>query len=175
MVPATTTTPLNGVRLDAVGELAGACLEDSEKAQATWSASVTWNGGFRSEATIREFDAIPSDEPEGLGGDDSAPNPVEQLLASLGNCLAVGYAANASAAGIEIRDLKIELEGDLNLQTFLSLDQDGNASYEGIQVKVQLDANASDSAIEALHAKTVGTSPVGHTLSRPVPVSIDLA
>ena len=73
MVPATTTTPLNGVRLDAVGELAGACLEDSEKAQATWSASVTWNGGFRSEATIREFDAIPSDEPEGLGGDDSAP------------------------------------------------------------------------------------------------------
>lgn len=175
MASATTTTPLNGVRLDAVGRLAGACLEDEKNANTTWTASVTWDGGFRSQATIREFDAIPSDEPEGLGGDDTAPNPVEQLLASLGNCLAVGYAANASAAGIEIRNLQIDLEGDLNLQTFLGLDKDGNAGYEGIQVRVHLDADATDDAIEALHAQTVDTSPVGHTLSRPVPVSVDLA
>ena len=44
--------------------LVGAILEDEEKAQTTWSATVTWNGGFRSEAKIREFDPIASDEPE---------------------------------------------------------------------------------------------------------------
>jgi uncharacterized OsmC-like protein len=174
MTSTPTTAPLNGVKLDAVGELADAILEDGEKAETTWSATVTWNDGFRSEAKIREFSPIPSDEPEGLGGDDSAPNPVEQLLASLGNCLAVGYAANASAAGVEIRDLKIDVQGDLNLQTFLGLDQ-GNAGYEGIQVSVHLDTDASEEAVAALHEKTVGTSPVGHTLSRPVPVKVDLA
>lgn len=167
------TTHLNDVKLEAVGQLVGSILDDEENGQTTWSAAVTWNGGFRSEARIREFAPIPSDEPEGLGGHDSAPNPVEQLLASLGNCLAVGYAANATTAGIEIRDLRIELEGDLNLQTFLGL-ASGNAGYEGIRVKVHLDTDGSEAAVQKLHDKVTGTSPVGHTLSRPVPVSVEL-
>jgi len=135
---------------------------------------VSWKGGFRSEARIRDFAPIPSDEPGGLGGTDSGPNPVEQLLASLGNCLAVGYAANATAAGIELNDLTIELEGDLDLHTFLGLSQ-GNAGYERISVRVNIDSDASPEEIQAVHEKVVGTSPVGHTLSRAVPVTIDLA
>ena len=51
---------------------------------------------------------------------NSGPNPVEQVLAALGNCLAVGYAANATAAGIEIRGMTIKVEGDLDLHTFLA-------------------------------------------------------
>lgn|GEM_PF-5093893 len=41
---------------------------------------------------------------------DVAANPVEQLLAALGNCLAVGCAANASIAGIEIEDMRSRLK-----------------------------------------------------------------
>ncbi len=174
MASATTTARLNDVKLEAVGELVSEILADDEKAQTTWSASVVWNGGFRSEAKVRDFDPITSDEPEGLGGDDTAPNPVEQLLGSLGNCLAVGYAANATTAGVEINDLRIELEGDLDLKTFLGLAQE-NAGYEGIRVKVHLDTDASDEAVRELHEKVTGTSPVGHTLSRPIPVSVELA
>ena len=40
---------------------------------------------------------------------------------------------------------------------------------------VKIDSDASPEAIQAVHDKVVGTSPVGHTLSRAVPVSIDLA
>ena len=134
---------------------------------------MSWKGGFRSEATIRDFAPISSDEPGGLGGTDSGPNPVEQLLAALGNCLAVGYAANATAAGIELNDLTIELEGDLDLHTFLGLSQ-GNAGYESISVRVNIDSNASPEQLQAVHDKVVGTSPVGHTLSRAVPVSVEL-
>jgi len=175
MASTPTTAPLNGVKLETVGELASAIRDDGDKADTTWSASVTWDEGFRSQAQIREFAPLTSDEPEGLGGDDTAPNPVEQLLGAFGNCLAVGYAANASAAGIEIRDLKIDVEGDLNLQTFLGLDGSGNAGYEGIRVKVHLDTDASDDAVAKLHETVAGTSPVGHTLSRPVPVEVELA
>ncbi len=45
----------------------------------------------------------------------------EQLLGALGNCLAVGYAANATGAGITINDLSVDLQGDLDLHTFLGL------------------------------------------------------
>jgi uncharacterized OsmC-like protein len=167
------TTALNEVNLEAVGGLAAKIVESPEVADTVWKADVRWIGGFRSEAAVREF-TLPSDEPESLGGTDSAANPVEQLLAALGNCLAVGYAANASIAGIEIEDMQIALEGDLDLHTFLGLKNE-NAGYEAIRVKVDITSDATDDRLQALHEKVTGSSPVGHTLSRPVPVQIDLA
>ena len=172
---ATVTTKLNDVNMDAVASLAGKIQEQPDVAATRWAASVNWKGGFRSQAKIREFEPMTSDEPAQLGGTDTGPNPVEQVLAALGNCLAVGYAANASAAGIELRDINIELEGDLDLHTFLGLAPQGNAGYDNISVRVSIDSDASAEEIEALHQKVVGTSPVGHTLSRAVPVKIELA
>ena len=167
-------TRLNDVDIDSVASLAGKIQEEPEVADTKWNARVKWKGGFRSEATIRDFEPLFSDEPPELGGSNSGPNPVEQVLAALGNCLAVGYAANATAAGIEIRDLSIDLEGDIDLHTFLGL-SDGNAGYSGISVKVNIDSDASDADLEALHEKVTNTSPVGHTLSRAVPVKIELS
>ena len=170
----TVTTHLNEVDLDAVGGLAAAIVDDAGKAATTWNASVRWAGGFRSEATIRDFAPVASDEPLGLGGTDSAPNPVEQLLAALGNCLAVGYAANASVAGIELHDLRVELGGDLDLHAFLGL-RDGHAGFETIRVEVHIDSDADQETLDALHRKVTATSPVGHTLTRAIPVDIQLA
>lgn len=164
---------INHVDLESVGALVGAIQTDPERAATVWSATVNWNGGFRSEARIRDFAPIPSDEPAGLGGTDTAPNPVEQLLAALGNCLAVGYAANASVAGIEVEALEIELSGDLDLHTFLGL-ADGHAGFQNINAQVRITSDASDAAIAALHEKVTRTSPVGHTLARPIPVAIEL-
>ena len=172
---AAATTTLNDVNMDAVAGLAGKIQQEPEVAATRWAASVDWKGGFRSEAKIREFAPAASDEPAQLGGTDTGPNPVEQVLAALGNCLAVGYAANASAMGIELKDLRIDLEGDLDLHTFLGLNPQGNAGYDNISVRVHIDSDAQDAEIRALHEKVVGTSPVGHTLSRAVPVKIDLA
>lgn len=169
----TTSKTLNDANLHAVGELISAIKDRPEKADTRWQATVEWKGGFHSEARIRDFDPVPSDEPPGLGGSDTAPNPVEQLLGALGNCLAVGYAASATAAGIEITGLQIELEGNLDLHTFLGL-AEGNAGYETIQARVSIETDADPEAIAALHNKVVATSPVGHTLSRAVPVTVEL-
>lgn len=168
------TKRLNEVDLEAVVGLASAIAAEPEKGETKWGARVVWTGAFRSEARIRDFDPIPSDEPVALGGSDTAPNPVEQLIAALGNCLAVGYAANASASGIELKGLEIELEGDLNLETFLGLRGDGHAGYNAIRAQVQIDSDADQEAIDALHERVVGTSPVGHTLSREIDLAVEL-
>jgi uncharacterized OsmC-like protein len=170
----TITTRLNDVDIDAVGELVQSVQADPAKAATTWAARVQWNGGFASEAKVRGFSPIKSAEPPALGGDDSAPNPVEQLLGALGNCLAVGYAANATVAGIELRDLRIELQGDLDLQVFLGL-ADGHAGFESITATVTIDSDAPREELEALHAKVSGSSPVGHTIAHAVPVNLVLA
>ncbi len=166
---------INAVDIESVAGLANKIREVPEVAASLWKATVSWDGGFRSQAFVRDFQPVGSDEPASLGGTDTAPNPVEQLLAALGNCLAVGYAANATAAGIEINDLRIELSGDIDLHTFLGLDPEGNAGFETISVKVHLDTDAPGDAVAELHEKVISTSPVGHTLARAVPVDIDLA
>lgn len=165
--------PLNNVDIQSVGNLVAAVQADAAKAKTTWAAHVAWKGGFQSEARVRGFDPTPSDEPSALGGKDSAPNPVEQLLSSLGNCLAVGYAANATVAGIEIDKLTIDLKGDIDLRVFLGL-AEGHAGFDTITAKVRIDSTAPREDIEALHAKVIKSSPVGHTLGSAVPVTVDL-
>jgi uncharacterized OsmC-like protein len=169
----TSTLTLNNVDIAAVGALADAITADPVKADTTWSASVSWDGGFRTTTTIRDFAPIPTDEPEGLGGTDTAPNPVEQLLGALGSCLAIGYAANASAVGIRIDNLRIDVEGDLNLKSFLGLEP-GNAGYDTLRASVHIESDATDDAIAALHDTVVATSPVGHTLAGAIPLTVDL-
>ena len=168
------TTTINDVNLEAVSELINKIKESPENAATKWQAEVNWHGAFRSDVKIRDFDPITSDEPPGLGGTNSGPNPVEQLLGALGNCLAVGYAANASIAGVTIKDLRIEVEGDVDLHTFLGLTQ-GNAGYENIRVKVHLDCDGSEEQVQTIHNNVVSTSPVGHSISRPVSLDIQLA
>ena len=165
---------LNNVDLGAVAALVETIRNQPDAAVTTWDAEVRWNDGFQSEARVREFAPVASDEPRALGGADTAPNPVEQLLGSLGNCLAVGYAANASVAGIAIRDLRIELSGDVDLHAFLGL-REGHAGFDDIRVSVHLDADAPADELQALHDKVVGSSPVGHTLGRAIPVTVELA
>ena len=170
----TVTTQMNDVEIGKVASLAEKISKEPHIADTTWRADVKWKGGFRSESKVRDFDPSASDEPDQLGGTNTGPNPVEQLLGALGNCLAVGYAANATAAGITINDMEIEVEGNLDLHTFLGL-KDGNAGFSDISVNVKLDSDGSDEALKALHEKVTATSPVGHTLGRSVPLDIKLA
>jgi len=168
-----TTTYLNEVDLPTVGALVQSIQGDPDKAQTIWRSEVTWEGAFRTLARSRDLEPIAFDEPATLGGTNTAPNPVEQLLGALGSCLVIGYAANASVAGVELKDLRIEIEGDLDLHTFLGLG-DGNAGFSAIRARVHVESDADDEAVEALHRKVVSTSPVGHTLSSSIPVGVDL-
>ena len=74
------TTQMNSVEIGKVASLAEKISQEPEVANTTWRADVQWNGGFRSEAKIRDFDPAQSDEPEQLGGTNTGPNPVEQIL-----------------------------------------------------------------------------------------------
>jgi len=167
----TTTYTLNDCDIATVAALTEAVSADPDRASTTWKADVTWNGGFRSEARIRDFAPIHSDEPEGLGGTDTAPNPVEQLLGALGTCLAVGVSANATARSITIERLEISLEGDLDLTTFLGL-APGHAGFGSIRARIDIETDAETAIVDELISHVIDTSPVGHTLAREVPVSI---
>lgn len=166
----TTTPTLNDVDIEAVAALTEAVKANPDNGATNWKVQVDWKGAFLTESRIRGF-SVPTDEPPTLGGADTAPNPVELLLASLGSCYAVGLAANATAAGIDLRELSIELDGDLDLGAFLGL-SGGHAGFSGIRARIHLDTDADPAAVDDLISRVVSTSPVGHTLTAAVAVDV---
>ena len=163
----------NGVNAGAVVAYAQQLQSEAPPAGTPFRADVRWRGGFRNEIRIRDLAPTYADEPEVLGGTDTAANPVEQVLGALGSCLAIGYAAGATARGITIADLWIELSGAIDLPVFFGL-KDGHAGYEDIDVTVHLRTDADPETVAALHADVLGTSPVGHTLQWPATVNVEL-
>ena len=57
----------------------------------TLKCKTVAEGRFRHLNFIRNLPAYIVDEPPGLLGDDTAPNPSEAVLSALGSCLAVGH------------------------------------------------------------------------------------
>ncbi|RTL86153.1 MAG: OsmC family peroxiredoxin [Hyphomicrobiales bacterium] len=131
-------------------------------------------GRFRHLNFIRNLPPHIVDEPPGLLGDDTAPNPSEALLAALGSCLAVGIHANAVAQGIAVRSLALDLEADINITSVWGT---GDTSpkpvgFEGIRVRVTLDADAPKETLDALIAHAQKWSPVANTIAKPVALTV---
>lgn len=165
---------VNGVPIAAVEGLVNAVRSDPKSGKTKWNAVTTWKGGFNCESKIRNH-TVNMNEPDALGGTDTAPNMVENVLAAYGSCLTVGYTLNAALRGIKIRNLTVEVEGDLDLAGFFGLSESVPPGFTGVRAKVHLDADASREAIQALHSHVLKTSPVGCILSKPLHVTTELA
>ena len=79
--------------------------------------------GLQSVVTLREHKLIVVDEPKSFGGKDEGPSPVELILAALATCQEITYKAFATAAGINIESVSVNLKGELDLQGFLALNK----------------------------------------------------
>jgi hypothetical protein len=82
---------------------------------------------------------------------------------------------NAALRGIEIKELKVELEGDLDLAGFFGLSEEVPAGFTGVTAVVHLDADADPEEIQALYDHVLKTSPVGCILTKPLEVRTVLA
>jgi len=155
--------------------LMSAVKEKPEAGNTIWQAKTEWKGGFQSQAHIRGF-TVTMDEPEVLGGTDTAPNMVEMVLGAYGCCLTTGYVMNAGLRGIELEGVQIELEGDLDLNGFFDLSEEAWPGYTDVRARVHLKApNATQEQLQELHTLVTKTSPVGCVLERPVRISAELA
>ncbi|HIH04373.1 MAG TPA: OsmC family protein [Methanoregulaceae archaeon] len=162
---------INGIDESALRALVSSVQRDPELGRVQFSAITEWREGAHATTAVRHF-IVPSDEPASLVGTDLAPNAVELLLSALGACLTVGFVYNAALLGLEIRNLTIELDGKLDLASFLGLPGGTPAGYTEIRAGCRLESDASTSALAALAAQVIATSPVTDTLRRSVPVEL---
>ncbi len=130
--------------------------------------------GLRSRTTIRDF-TIEADEPEVLGGADSAPNPVEYVLAALATCQEITYRLYADALDIPLDNVSVNIEGDLDLAGFFAVDDSVRPGYQTIRGTVNLDSSAPREKLELLKQAVDAHCPVLDIISNPTPVTLTIA
>lgn len=180
-----TQQKVNGVNVDQLVQTINLVKDNPDLAWFEFRTRSEWEGGGRSVTTIDSFygagsehqhertHTLVGDEPAVLVGNDTGPNAVETVLASLASCLAVGYAYNAAAQGIELEDLSFEVEGQLDLHAFLGLRDDTRPGYNAIQVRWRAKSPASRSQLLELCEYVQRTSPVLDIITNRVPVSVE--
>ncbi len=169
----TTTTSINGIDPAAVGAVTRR-LREARSEPVRFSAGVRWLGGYRTEAHVGPNAALAGDEPAELAGTGTGPSPEDLLLGAVGQCLIVGLAGAASARGLEIRALSVDVEGDVNLPAAYGI-ADGHPGFQAIRIAVHLDADADRLELDALVDFALSRAPIPSTVSHPVPVTAALA
>lgn len=146
---------------------------DPTQASAVFEAQTRLGDGVDSVATIRQF-SVAIDEPKGLGGQDTAPNPVELILAALGSCQEITYRLYADALGIPLNGVSVKLSGSVDLRGFFNVDDTVRPGYQGIEAEVALDSPASDDELQRLKDIVDQHCPVLDILRNPTPVRLSL-
>lgn len=139
----------------------------------TLKSKTVLEGQFKNFNYVRNLPPIVVDEPPGLLGEDTAPNPSEMALLSLGSCLSVGIQANATARGIALHKLEISLEGDINITAVWGTgDVDPNKLLGVREVRAffDIEADCSKEELEELVQHATKWSPVANTYMNKVPV-----
>src|SRR5260221_408233 len=68
-----TLATFNGVDTSRIAALSNKIQEEPAQGDTLWKAEVIWQNGFRNQIRIRDLPASYADEPEALGGTNTAP------------------------------------------------------------------------------------------------------
>jgi uncharacterized OsmC-like protein len=154
---------------NALGKTIQGLKENPETAMTVFEAQAELGENVKVHAGARTF-TFNFDEPPALGGDDSAPNPVEYVLASLGACQAIVYRALASLKGIHLESVKINTKGHLDLNGFLGLDSTVRPGLSKVEFETTIVSNETTETIERLASQVESLCPVLDIISNPVTV-----
>ena len=177
---------LNGVDVDKLFETINAVKNAPVIAKFKFRANNKWIKGGHNRTTIKNFYGIQkdhvhdkpfeldADEPPLLLGEDKGPNPVEYALTALAACVTTSIVYHAAAKGIKLNAVESRLEGDIDLRGFLGLSKDVPRGYKEIRMYFKIDADVSDEKLQELVQLGPTYSPVFDTITRAVPVSVQL-
>lgn len=156
-----------------IDQTRAALRENPAAGAATFRSVNTLVGVTEVDARVRSH-RFAADEPENLGGGDTAPNPVEYVLSALGACHAITYRVWSEALGIPFDDVQVRVEGDLDVRGFFGVDEGVRPGCSEIRVAATITGSAGAERYEQLHAAVEAHCPVQDMLTGTVAVKSEL-
>lgn len=176
----------NGVNVEALLSAREALTDAPEAAKFNWRATCEWLNGTHSKSVVKGYFGLgedhehktefnfDADHPEVFASEDNGATPVEYVLVGLASCLTAGVAAVAQNRNIQLRSVKATIQGGMDIQGILGIDSDVRNGFDGINVKYEIDADASREDIEALVAQSQKRSAVFDIVTNPTNVTVDV-
>lgn len=177
---------LNGVDTETLFATIGAVREQPELARFRFHTVTDWVDATHSQGRFAGFHGagqdhthetdvvVPADHPAVLVGQDRGPTPAELLLSALGACLTAGIGNIAAARGIELRNVRCDVEGDIDLRGLLGIDAAVRNGFDNIRVTFTVDGDAEAEKLADLVAQSRNRSAVFDVLTRGTSVAIDV-
>jgi uncharacterized OsmC-like protein len=174
----------NGVAVDDLVSTVNAIKQTPTLAKFQFRVRNQWIDGPRSQSTADSFYGagqeqshakpfvLDADEPPVLLGKDIAPNAGEYLLHTLAVCMTTTIVYHAAARGIDIEEVESSLEGDVDLQGFLGLDESVRKGFQGIRVNFKIKADVPDEQLQEICQLAKQYSSVFDTLTKGVPIAV---
>ena len=181
----TMETSRNGVDTAQLFGTLDAVKSDPGLAKFQFRVSNRWIDGAHNRSVIKDFYAarqedtsrnksfvLDAGEPAILIGTDTGPNPAEYLLHALAACLTTSLVYVAAARKIKLTKVESTLEGDMDVQGALGLDDDYRNGFEKISVSFEIEGDAPEEKLQELVARAMQRSAVFDMVTNGVPVSV---
>ena len=163
-----------------------ALTQSPEAALFKWRDSCNWENGTHRSSTVESFFGLgeeqkhvreftfDADHQEVFASADKGATPVEMVLVGLASCLTAGIASVAQHRDIQLKSVKATIEAPMDIQGILGIDSDVRNGFEGVTVKYEIDADASQEDIEALVAQSQKRSAVFDIVTNPTNVTVEV-
>ena len=131
--------------------------------------------GLVVEVTGPTGERLVTDMPAGIGGTATSPSPGWFLRAATASCVASLIAIRAASTGVTLRSIDVEVDSESDDRGMLGLDAAIAAGALSMKVVVSIDVTDLDrGAAHALAAWAVEHCPVSDTITRAVPLSLEV-
>jgi uncharacterized OsmC-like protein len=177
---------INGFKSEDIQETVGALLDNPKIAKFQFRARNRWVSGGHNQSSIKDFYGgctedqsrnepfvFDNSEPPILLGNNEGANPVEFILHGLAGCMTTTMILHAAANGISVDHVESYLEGDLDVQGFLGLDESVRNGYQNIKVKFRIIGDLTEDEKQQL-ISFLYKSPVFDVVTNKVPVAISV-
>ncbi len=157
-------TMINGIDVAALDAFRSRVRDEPALSERAPSVTARWLGADRARI-----------EHEGrtleIGGDGNL-NAMQTLLGALAACDVEVMTTRAALFGLAIDNLEITTSGHFEVRSFLGLEHAPGSGYQRIDCRVRLRAaQVTPEQMATLQHACEHGSPVGDTLSRPVPLT----
>ncbi len=167
-----TSVKINGHDIEALNNTVAAIQSEPSLAKTTFRANGRWIDDRLVRTSIASFRGggveqerpqaheLQTDLPLALLGQDRGPSPLELALSALASCVTTTLASHAAARGFQLDALDVHVEGTLDLQGFLGLDENVRPGYRKIQVDIHLESAATAEEEEEFIRLAIAFSPL---------------
>jgi uncharacterized OsmC-like protein len=160
---------VNHIVLENLKATAEAVKTNPEARYTPFKVDLNWEEGTRNRVKVRNFPSMVIAEPEGLGGKNEGPNPVEYLLSGAVGCFSISFELIASQQGIKINSYHATIEGKLDFAVFFGYEE-GERGVRDITLTVSVDAEGTEKQVREIINEACRSSVVLNTLKPKVKV-----